>query len=49
MRYVDNEIVKVGDTVQIIFEGEIDDTNTIDGAVSAYQVMISGGGVLIPE
>jgi len=48
-RYVDNEIVKVGDTVQIIFEGEIDDTNTIDGAVSAYQVTISGGDVLIPE
>lgn len=48
-RYVDNEIVKVGDTVQIIFEGEIDDTNTIDGAISAYQVTISGGDVLIPE
>ena len=48
-RYVDNEIVKVGDTVQIIFEGEIHDTNTIDSAVSAYQVTISGGDVLIPE
>ena len=48
-RYVDNEIIKVGDAVQIIFEGEIDDTNTIDGAVSAYQVTISGGDVLIPE
>jgi len=48
-RYVDNEIVKVGDTVQIIFEGEIDDANTIDGAVSAYQVTISGGDVLIFE
>ena len=48
-RYVDNEIVKVGDTVQIIFEGEIDDANTIDTAISAYEVKISGGDALIPE
>ena len=48
-RYVDNEIVKVGDTVQIIFEGEIDDANTIDTAISASEVILSGGDVLIPE
>ena len=48
-RYVDAEIVEVGDTVQITFEGEIDVANTIDSAVSAAQVTISGGDVLIPE
>ena len=48
-RYVDNEIIKVGDAVQIIFEGEIDDANTIDTAISAYEVKISGGDLLIPE
>ena len=48
-RYVDNEIVKVGDTVQIIFEGEIDDANIIDTAISASEVILSGGDVLIPE
>ena len=48
-RYVDHEIIKVGSTVQITFEGEIDEANTIDSAISASQVKISGGDVLIPE
>ena len=48
-RYVDHEIIKVGSTVQITFEGEIDEANTIDSAVSASNVKISGGDVLIPE
>ena len=48
-RYVDHEIVKVGDTVQIIFEGESDEAHIIDTAISAYQVQINGGDVLIPE
>lgn len=48
-RYVDHEIIKVGSTVQITFESEIDDANTIDSAVSASEVTISRGDVLIPE
>jgi len=48
-RYVDHEIIKVGSTVQITFEGEIDDQNTVDTAISAANVMISKGEVLIPE
>ena len=48
-RYVDAKIVEVGDTVQITFEGEIDELNTIDSAISVAQVTISGGEVLIPE
>ena len=43
--------VKVGDTVQISYEGEIDETsgNTIAGAISAFKATISDGDVLIPE
>ena len=48
-RYVDHEIIKVGSTVQITFEGGVDEANTIDSAVSASNVKISGGDVLIPE
>ena len=48
-RYVDHEIIKVGGNVQITFEGEIDSQNIIDSAISAANVMISGGDVLIPE
>ena len=48
-RYVDHEIIKVESTVQITFESEIDDANTIDSAVSASEVTISRGDVLIPE
>ena len=48
-RYVDHEIIKVGSTVQITFEGEIDEANIIDSAVSASNMKISGGDVLIPE
>lgn len=49
-RYVDYGIVKVGDTVQISYEGEIDETsgNTIAGAISAFKATISDGDVLIP-
>ena len=50
-RYVDYGIVKVGDIVQISYEGEIDETsgNTITGAISAFKATISDGDVLIPE
>lgn len=48
-RYVDHEIIKVGGMVQIIFEGKIDSQNTVDTAISAANVMISKGEVLIPE
>lgn len=48
-RYVDHEIIKVGENIQITFDGEIDSQNTIDSAISAASVMFSGGDVLIPE
>ena len=50
-RYVDHGIVKAGDTVQISYEGEIDEANanTIAGAISASQAIISNGDVTIPE
>ena len=50
-RYIDYGIVKVGDTVQISYEGEIDETNanTIAGAISAFKVTISNGDLSIPE
>ena len=48
-RYVDHKIIKVGSNVQITFEGEIGSQKIIDSAISAANVMISGGDVLIPE
>lgn len=50
-RYVDYGIDKVGDTVQISYEGKIDETSgyTIAGAISAFKATISDGEVLIPE
>ena len=50
-RYVEYGIVKVGDTVQISYEGEIDETNgnTIAGAISAFKAIISDKDVLVPE
>jgi len=53
-RYVEHGIIKVGNNVQITYEGEIypanaNDANTINSAVSASQVIISEGDVLIPE
>lgn len=48
-RYAAYGVVKVGDTVQISFEGEIDEANTIDSAISVSQAMISGEDVFIPE
>ena len=53
-RYVEHGIIKVGNNVQITYEGEIypanaTDANTINSAVSASKVIISEGDVLIPE
>lgn len=48
-RYVDYGVVEVGDTVQISYEGEIDETNTITDAISASQAIISDGDLFIPE
>ena len=50
-RYVDYGIVKVGDTVQISYEGEIDETNvnTIAGAISASKATISNGDVITAD
>lgn len=47
-RYIDCDIIKVGETVQISFEGEIKD-NTVDSAIAAAKIIISGEQVLIPE
>lgn len=46
-RYAESGAIRVGENVQITYEGEIDESNTIDSAISA--VVISGGDVLIPE
>lgn len=48
-RYVNYGVVKVGDTVQISYEGEIDETNTVTNATSASKATISNGDALIPE
>lgn len=48
-RYVDNDVIKVNDTVQITYKGQIDENNIIDTAMSASQAMISDGEVFIPE
>lgn len=50
-RYVAHGVVKVGDTVQISYEGKINEGNgnIIAGAISALKATISGGDVLIPE
>ena len=48
-RYAESGAIRVGENIQITYEGEIDETNTIDSAISASDVIISGGDVLIPE
>lgn len=48
-RYVNYGVVKVGDTVQIYYEGEIDETNTVTTATSALIATISNKDALIPE
>ncbi len=50
-RYVENEIIKVGDTVRITYEKGIDieDGYIIDSAIAASEAIISGDNVLIPE
>ncbi len=50
-RYVEREIVRVGDTVQISYRGEIDETdgNTVTGAVSLNKAYIYDGDVMVPE
>ena len=48
-RYADSGAIRVGENVQITYEGEIDESNTIDSAISASDVVIPGGDVLIPE
>lgn len=50
-RYVDYGVIKVGDTVQISYNGEINKNsdNTIEGAISASKATISNGDIFIPE
>ena len=48
-RYVESGAIRVGENIQMTYEGEIDELNTIDSAISASDVVISGGDVLIPE
>lgn len=47
-RYIDCGIIKVGETVQISFEGEIKN-NTVDSAIAVAKIIVSGEQVLIPE
>ena len=47
-RYIDCGIINVGETVQISFEGEIKN-NTVDRAIAAAKIIVSGEQVLIPE
>lgn len=47
-RYIDCDIIKVGETVQISFEGEIKN-NTVDSAIAVAMIIVSGEQVLIPE
>ena len=47
-RYIDCGIIKVGETVQISFEGEIKN-NTVNSAIAAAKIIVSGEQVLIPE
>ena len=46
-RYIDCGIIKVGETVQISFEGEIKN-NTVDSAIAVAKIIVSGEQVLIP-
>ncbi len=50
-RYVDRGFVKVGQVVQVDYEGEIDrqNSNAIGGAISFSETVISGGKAYIPE
>lgn len=50
-RYVDYGVIRVGDIVQISYNGEIDENNdnTIESAISAEEATISDGNVVIPE
>lgn len=50
-RYVDSGFLRVGKTVQISYEGYIDkaDGYTVSGAISAEDVILSEGEVMIPE
>lgn len=47
-RYIDCGIIKVGETVQISFEGEIKN-DTVDSAIAVAKIIVSGEQVLIPE
>ncbi len=47
-RYIDCGIIKVGETVQISFEGEIKN-NTVDSAIAVAKIIVSGEQALIPE
>lgn len=50
-RYVDYGVIAVGDTVQISYEGEIDEKNenTVDSAISAHKAVIFSGDVPVSE
>lgn len=48
-RYIDKSVAGSGDTVQILYDGKIDDENTIDSATSLSKVKISDGDLYILE
>lgn len=49
IRYVERGTIRVGENVQITYEGEIDELNTIDSAILVSDVVITDKVVLIPE
>lgn len=50
-RYIENNVIRVGETVQVVYEGELDEKNSniIDSAVSMSEITISEGEAFIPE
>lgn len=48
-RYVNYGVVKVGDTVQILYEGEIGEANTVTNAISASKATICSKDVSFPN
>ncbi|MCR5295056.1 MAG: hypothetical protein K6E30_07805 [Lachnospiraceae bacterium] len=50
-RYVKNNVVKVGDTIRVSYNGEIDEENayTISGVTAIDEAFISGGNTYVPE
>ena len=47
-RYFDCNMINVGETVQISFEGDMKN-NTVDSAINVDRIIVSDEQILIPE